>query len=292
MDAGAILLLVVITAIAIPLVVLLGKAWGFWVGGRRFDSVDDFVARTSEMTGLQGTAPSGFFSGFADTRFAGTLPSGRPASIHYVAHTTSTGKGTTTYYTVHFAVAIDPAVRLKVTREGILSKLGSWLGLVSDVKVGDQGFDARFWIKAPDEARTRRAFDRGLKHGVERLFESYGVADLEAGAGWLQTQAREGSIDPYFYSTVLHELDEGARSFDRASIEVTVLGGKRRALRDANGATRCAYCHDEISGRELDLVACEQCKTVLHDECWHELGHCPLMGCAGRTAERPRASVR
>ena len=71
-------------------------------------------------------------------------------------------------------------------------------------------------------------------------------------------------------------------------ILVQVLGGERRALRGKGGKARCGYCHDDVTGAEPDLVACDRCSTVLHEGCWTELGRCPVMGCAGRSPERRR----
>lgn len=52
-----------------------------------------------------------------------------------------------------------------------------------------------------------------------------------------------------------------------------------RGERDRKRA-RCAFCHEEVPAPEL--VGCESCRTLLHDECWRELGRCTTTGCAGR----------
>ena len=44
---------------------------------------------------------------------------------------------------------------------------------------------------------------------------------------------------------------------------------------------RCSYCHDLAVGT---LEGCV-CGTVLHFECWFELGQCPTLGCCGLRAE-------
>jgi hypothetical protein len=90
------------------------------------------------------------------------------------------------------------------------------------------------------------------------------------------------------YRSIFEGLDQVARTFDRKSIPVRVLGGERFALVDAGGATRCPYCHAAISGDEETLVACESCRTVLHEGCWSEHGHCPILGCPGTAPERRR----
>jgi hypothetical protein len=53
---------------------------------------------------------------------------------------------------------------------------------------------------------------------------------------------------------------------------------------------RCPFCRDAIAGAEpTPIVSCAGCETVLHEDCWTELGRCPTPGC-GR--ERPRIRAR
>jgi len=46
--------------------------------------------------------------------------------------------------------------------------------------------------------------------------------------------------------------------------------------------SRCAFCHDELAYDEGR--ACESCGTVLHRDCYWQLGRCPTLGC---TRARP-----
>ena len=264
-------------------VLLLGAlvSGGTSVGGRRFDSLEDFVAKTAVSTGLEADARRDGW-GLCRVLFTGRLASGRFAKIWFERHQA----GKTYYYTVQLAVAADSDVKLEVTPEGLLAQLGSWLGLVKDVHTGDERFDERYWIESKTEGRALRAMSSGLKPMIERLFEVRQARKLAADRGWLELTIHAGSLDPFDYRRVLQELELAARTFDRVPLEVRVLGSVRKAVRDARGGTRCAYCHDGIDGREEGLVACERCHTVLHDECWRELAHCPLLGCAGRRPER------
>lgn len=43
------------------------------------------------------------------------------------------------------------------------------------------------------------------------------------------------------------------------------------------GKARCAVCH----GNDGDLSVCPVCFTTIHNECYTELGRCPILGCAG-----------
>ena len=257
----------------------------FPIGGRNFRDVAHFVSEVERTTGLHVGSYMPRTSELRELRFVGDLASGRRANVFYEPH--EGGRGGPTH-TAHFCVHADPDITLDVTREDFLSRIGAWLGLTGDVHVGDEGFDKRFWIKTPNESRTKRAMNQGLKAVVERLFNVYLVERLRIENGWLQVVAQSGSVDPYAYAALLAWLDNAAATFDRVPIAVKVLGGERRALKDASGGTRCAYCHGGITGGEPDLVACERCRTVLHDECWRELGHCPLLGCTGKSPERAR----
>jgi hypothetical protein len=277
-----VLLLGIVTAAALALY----GSLRFWIGGRSFRTLGEFRAEVERRTGLHAGPHLPRTSALHEIRFAGALPSGRRAHIFFEEHQS----GKAYYHTAHFCVQADPALTLDVTREDFLARIGAWLGLTGDVHVGDAEFDKRFWIKTPNEGRTRKAMDQGLKEVVERLFQTYGIERLRIEGGWLQVVAQSGSVDPFAYATLLAWLERAAQAFDRVPIAVKVLGGERHALKDGSGGTRCAYCHGGISGAEPDLVACERCHTVLHDDCWRELGHCPLLGCAGKSPERARTT--
>lgn len=267
--------------------VVLWAALGTWVGGRRFASLDEFMTHVNLATGLRGAVVgSSWFSSVADVVFDGTLPSRRAARIRFERHQA----GKSSYLTVHLAVAIDPDVRFEMTPEGFLSRLGAWLGLGDDLHTGDADFDGRYWIQSETAGRTLAGITGDVKGVVESLFQAQGARRLRSDGSWLEAELLASNVDPSGYAAVLAQLETAARAFDRSPIRVRVLGQVRKAVQDARGATRCALCHEGISGEEADLVACDRCHTVLHDECWRELGRCPLLGCVGRSPERARAA--
>jgi hypothetical protein len=126
-------------------------------------------------------------------------------------------------------------------------------------------------------AKLERAIDDLVR---QRLFES-----LSLGDGELRLALRASPVAARDMGTLLRVLAEAAPSFERVRLEVH--GFERRAFARA-GVPRCAYCHVDVSGTERDLVACERCSTVLHEACWEELGHCPVLGCTGREHARER----
>lgn len=268
--------------------VLLQKAAGFRVGGRRFATGPEFLSEVARTTGLT-AGPVGPGRGLAEVRFGGALASGRLARIFYEPGPYVT-KQPNDDGTAHFCVSTDSAILLDVTRENVFERLSSYFGYAQDVHVGDESFDKKFWVLTQNEGRTKRAMGSGLAKIIERLFKVYGIARLRIENGWLQVVARPGDVDPLAYHALLEWLDRAAATFDRVTLPVKVLGGERKALGDGKGGTRCAYCHGGIDGGEPDLIACEQCHTVLHDECWREHGRCPLLGCVGKSPERARTS--
>lgn len=43
----------------------------------------------------------------------------------------------------------------------------------------------------------------------------------------------------------------------------------------------CPYCRSRIVD-EAETVSCMLCKTIHHNECWNESGHCSVFGCKGK----------
>ena len=66
-------------------------------------------------------------------------------------------------------------------------------------------------------------------------------------------------------------------------MRVRVLGEKPRlALTAGTGHVVCPYCRDDVSLEGEDVMACEGCDTVHHEECYAEAGGCTLYGCERR----------
>ena len=47
----------------------------------------------------------------------------------------------------------------------------------------------------------------------------------------------------------------------------------------------CPYCREGIADASR-VVSCLLCRTVHHQECWEETGHCSVFGCKGRVRLR------
>lgn len=196
--------------------------------------------------------------------------------------------GENTVVVAEVTVFFDGAPPLVVTLEDWATKLKKWFGVVREVEVGDPRFDDRFLLETPQptKALTALAKDK-TRRAIEAVFDRFRCSRLQLFGNGVAARVRAQPLLPATKRSLIAQLDKIADAFDRRAIRVKVLGGQRRALSE-KGAARCALCHDAITGREPDLVACRKCSTVAHDECWSELGHCPVLGCPGKRPERGR----
>ncbi len=213
------------------------------------------------------------------TELTGALEDGREASVKFDG---PSGKMHAT-----FSVEVRAAPRMRV-------RLGGGLfGKAANFKTGDERFDRWFSIETADPKKTRRALDRAkeVRHAIVEAFGRWHAEKLEIRSKRLFVTVPLSELHrTKDFQALLGLLANTARAFDRVGIRVKVLGGDRLALAGAHGRARCAYCHEDLTGDEPDLVACEACGTVLHEGCWSELGQCPLLGCTGKAPERARVT--
>ncbi len=160
--------------------------------------------------------------------------------------------------------------------------------MTREIEIGVPEFDSRFLLETRTERKAAKVLGPELRRAITAAFDRYRVRTLVLEDGRLTVDADISFIEPGEYPGVLGLLDRAARTMDRTKIKVRILGSERRALVDERGKTRCAYCHEGLTGDEDDLVACEQCATVLHGECWRTHGKCPILGCSGKNPERGR----
>lgn len=176
---------------------------------------------------------------------------------------------------------------VRVTLEDWSTRLNKWLGTEREIEVGDPAFDAKFLVQpeARHEARARRLLgSRDLRRAIAGAF-ALGASELGLGARGLRVTLPLERFAGSRQDRLLGHLGRIARAYARSVLDVPALHGKRRAF-VAGGAARCPYCHAGVDGTEPDLVSCRRCRTVLHDECWRELGHCPVLGCPGKRPQR------
>lgn len=178
---------------------------------------------------------------------------------------------------------------LRVRLEGALQRLGKRLGRREDIHTGDRAFDARFFLESAEPLEGRRALRADVRRAVDEAFSRHGVDRLTLRPGELCVEADLKACPPEQWRQVLVMLDRAATMVETRPMAVRVLEGQREGVCGPDGGLRCAYCRDGLTGEEADLVACERCRTALHGACWEEHGACPMLGCDGEQAERPRA---
>jgi hypothetical protein len=123
---------------------------------------------------------------------------------------------------------------------------------------------------------------------IKQIFDEFGAMQVFSTGGSLVALVPTGRLAHRGdYETLLRLLDTAARAIEPVPLHVNVLGGERRAVL-GHGTPRCAYCHEDVTGLEPDLVACATCSTILHEGCWGELRRCPVLGCEGVSPERAR----
>jgi hypothetical protein len=160
------------------------------------------------------------------------------------------------------------------------------------IAVPSAPFEEKCVLTAPRKGDAARvAASESARQAIARAFDEYHVTRFEVGGGELSAlvpHERVPEVDPAALLTLLERV---APSFERVPLRVSVLGGERPAL-VSGSSPRCSYCHADVTGAEPDLVACGSCRTILHEGCWAELGHCPVLGCIGKEPERGPASNR
>ncbi len=249
-------------------------------------SAPELVEDVAELTGLRRASGAVGPGRGARHGFHGHFVR-REAFLHFVPERV----GKTTELHVHISMVADETPRLVVTEETATHRFRKLLGMTHTITIGDAEFDRRFRIEGEGTVRASQVLRSNVRRLIWELFD-LGAERVSFERGWITASGTTRAIVPSCYRAILETLVGLSASLDRCPIKVKVLGGERRAHVDESGKTRCPYCHDHLTGEEPDLVACERCLSVVHDECWLEHGGCPLLGCEGRSVERARPVER
>jgi len=151
---------------------------------------------------------------------------------------------------------------LKVCQEGVLESIVKLFGS-QDLAVGDAPFDALYVVKASPESLARRA----LVPAVIRLVRDLGACGI--------------MIDLSRERLVVRTSGDVSESSVRGVVElagklVDALGGAAEVFWDGTG--RCLVCGTALAERR---VACADCATPHHRECWEFAGGCSTYACGG-----------
>lgn len=186
-----------------------------------------------------------------------------------------------------------PPVRLRVRRDQGLAAVEKALGLVRDVEVaGGARFDRDFVVEAGDAPAATPLASERVRGAVEALLRRWPLDEVSIQSGRIRVRGNPDTVGGRELDQLLEALDVLARAYDRrpgaelgdelSGVFVWVGGGDAQA--------RCPYCHDGLAG-SLQLVSCQDCKTLLHADCHEENHGCPILGCGGRSAEWRRGAA-
>jgi hypothetical protein len=284
-----------VSCVGLPLGVLGYFVWAILradltpIEERSFSQLDDLVREVAPLAGAKltgGEAEAKWIARLVRTHYAGNLPSGRGSRVEF--HSEHHEEWTTTWVKLSVDADEAPAFRISLASAG--TRVARFLGWKQGVEIGKKTFDERFVLETHDPERASGALREqpALRDAIARALALGTSPALEVAAGKVTFTDELKHLRPEKYGKALEALEGVARCFDRVPFEAPGFVAKTLAVVDVSGKTRCPYCHAGVDVHE-DLVACEACATVLHSDCWEELGGCPIMGCGGARPERRRA---
>lgn len=192
----------------------------------------------------------------------------------------STGGKHKTYYTQFRISWPDSHFRCEVYPEGVLSRVGKFLGM-NDVEIGSPQFDADYVIKGSDVRELREFLSLEVQQSIDRLRALAGTFDIyiSVSGGQLLIKKR-GLIRDYseLESLVLLSVnlfDQATRASTEGIEFVEPKPEAKLSLKEAV----CQICGESVT---LDAVFCRTCKTPHHKDSWEYYGACSTYGCGQR----------
>jgi len=157
--------------------------------------------------------------------------------------------------------------RLDLARRDKKPVLAKWPGVLAEHELTDEDLARRFLCRAGS------SFD-----ALARVKAALLATDLDL---------RELRLDQNELALV---LQAGRRELDRVTrlleeLDRALLAGQSVLVKAADTErARCGFCHAELALEALATTACDRCSTPVHELCWEEHGHCPVLGCGGERA--------
>jgi hypothetical protein len=135
---------------------------------------------------------------------------------------------------------------------------------------------------AQQGAAAQLLSDPGVQRARGTLFTELDCASVVLAGGHVQVTRLGIDLDlvPSRVERVLREMLRLAKAAEQVpSVETLASIEASPAAVDLEGR-QCPYCKDEL--QTAQAVSCKDCHTVLHAECFAELGRCTTLGCGGR----------
>lgn len=170
----------------------------------------------------------------------------------------------------------ETTFRMSITPES-LSKRKSGLLNTTDIRIGDDRFDNRFFIQSNDSELIPEMLTSQAQELITKLFrQSYSeIFELRVVDNQLQLDQGVDPGNPQKAFTIIRLFAElhvllthAAEAAQEIDIEAIVLKG------DAT----CLICGEEVTDRNVN---CRSCRTEYHRECWEYIGKCGRYACGG-----------
>ena len=153
------------------------------------------------------------------------------------------------------------------------------------VALPEGGYHAAYQGETPQStARAGQVLsNRDVKRALGQLFEDLDVRRLEIAGDRVEIErpGRDRDLAPERVKRLLRPLTALLRGVEETLKKTPALTVNFRSADDIDWSQRfCPYCKDSLESD--DRVSCEGCSTVMHGECYAELGKCTTFGCEGR----------
>ncbi len=179
-----------------------------------------------------------------------------------------------------------PDIQLRIRREKGMAAVAKALEWVSDVQVsGGDAFDLRYLVEAPEEAARAPLASQEVRAAVHTLLTRWDLEEVAIRDGKLRVHGDSRRMGRLLLHELLSGLEVLAHAYDRRPSLVAGISERFLWVGGPDQAPRCPYCHAQVQDGS-DLVSCEGCRTLLHEECHQENGGCPILGCGGRGFQR------
>lgn len=179
----------------------------------------------------------------------------------------------------------DPAMRVEIYPERVLSRIGKLLGM-GDLQIGSPKFDNAYYVSGNDADGIRDMLNPAVQMQVDRLRHFMNTQDIYIGiiGGRLTIKKQslirdEANLLRYlklcleFFDLAANTACEGIEFVDHGQASVTDV------------ELMCQICGDRMT---QDVVYCRSCDTPHHKDCWNYYGACSTYGCGQKKYERHR----
>lgn len=185
-----------------------------------------------------------------------------------------------THYTLLQMTWPDKKFRLEVYPEGIMQRLGKFVGM-EDIEIGSSVFDDEYIITGSDVRSLRDFLTPVVQDRINRLrkFSDLDGIYISAAGGRLLIK-KPGYIRDYarltrFVSLALDLYDQAMQA-SAEGIDFVAAAESSPPEEDPI----CQICGEEI---KIATVLCRACKTPHHQDCWEYYGACSTFGCGQRS---------